>query len=293
MRIAFTVDEEVGRGVEYFDVEGFGAEVAYTLDGSGIGELEIETFSARQVKVLIRGRGAHPGTAKGKLVNAVKLAADFVASLPPDSLSPETTEDREGFVHPTRVAASAEEASVTLIVRDHDDALLEQHTELVRGLAAAVEEREPRARVRVEVQQTYLNMRTFIEAAAARRDRRRGGNPPGGPRAGAGFDPRRHGRSPPLGARPADTQHLHRRPELSLAARMGERAGHGGSRCDGGRARAGVGRARRRPAGDAGDPGDRLKPVAAAAHLPLASRLLRHGVAGLRALCFTASGRSR
>ncbi len=105
VRVAFTVDEEVGRGAQYFDIEAFGAEAGYTLDGSGIGELEIETFSARQVRVSIRGRGAHPGSAKGKLVNAVKLAADFVSSLPQDSLSPETTEGREGFVHPSRVNA--------------------------------------------------------------------------------------------------------------------------------------------------------------------------------------------
>jgi len=163
VRIAFTVDEEVGRGVEHFDVEAFGAEAAYTLDGSGLAELEIETFAARQVKVLIRGRGVHPGTAKGKLVNAVKLAAELIASLPQGSLSPETTEGREGFVHPTRLNASAEEAVVTFIVRDHDDALLEEHTQLLRRLADAIGEREPRARVTVEVQETYSNMRGVIE----------------------------------------------------------------------------------------------------------------------------------
>ena len=183
VRVAFTVDEEVGRGTEHFDIEAFGAEVAYTLDGSGVGELEIETFSARQVRVTIRGRGAHPGTAKGKLVNAVKLAADFVASLPQDSLSPETTEGREGFVHPSRVTASVEDAVVVLIVRDHDDALLDQHTELVRSLAAAIEEREPRARVRVEVQETYRNMRAVIDqhprvVAAAEEAIRRAGLEP-------------------------------------------------------------------------------------------------------------------
>jgi len=183
VRVAFTVDEEVGRGADHFDIEAFGAEAAYTLDGSGVGELEIETFSARQVVVTIRGRGAHPGTAKGKLVNAVKLAADFVASLPRDSLSPETTEDREGFVHPSRVTASAEDAVITLIVRDHDDALLDRHTELVRSLAAAIEERESRARVRVEVQETYRNMRSVIEqhpriVTAAEEAIRRAGNEP-------------------------------------------------------------------------------------------------------------------
>ena len=183
VRIAFTVDEEIGRGTEHFDLGAFGAEAAYTLDGSGVGELEIETFSARHVRVTIRGRGAHPGSAKGKLVNAVKLAADFVASLPRDSLSPETTDGREGFVHPSRIAASVEDAVVTLIVRDHDDALLEQHTELVRRLALAIGEREPRARVTVEVQETYRNMRSAIDAhprvvAAAEEAIRRAGIEP-------------------------------------------------------------------------------------------------------------------
>jgi tripeptide aminopeptidase len=182
-RVAFTVDEEVGRGTQHFDLEAFGAEAGYTLDGSGIGELEIETFSARQVRVTIRGRGAHPGSAKGKLVNAVKLAADFVASLPRGALSPETTEGREGFVHPARVTASAEDAVVTLLVRDHNDALLEQHTELVRELAAAIEHREPRARVTIDVQESYRNMRAVIDrhprvVAAAEEAIRRAGVEP-------------------------------------------------------------------------------------------------------------------
>ena len=182
-RIAFTVDEEVGRGTDHFDLEAFGAEAAYTLDGSGIGELEIETFSAFQVRVGFRGRGAHPGSAKGKLVNAVKLAADFVASLPAESLSPETTEDREGFIHPSRIGGGVEEATVVLIVRDHDDALLEEHIELVRRLAEASREREPRARVTVEVQETYRNMRMEIDkhprvVAAAEEAIRRAGVEP-------------------------------------------------------------------------------------------------------------------
>lgn len=163
VRVAFTVDEEVGLGAEHFDLAEFGADVGYTLDGSGLGELEIETFSARAIRVTIRGRGAHPGTAKGKLVNSVKLAADLVASLPRDSLSPETTEGREGFVHPQRISGSVEETALSLIVRDHDDALLEQHTALVRRLAAEIEEREPRARVTVEVSDTYSNMRSVID----------------------------------------------------------------------------------------------------------------------------------
>lgn len=163
IRVAFTVDEEVGRGAEDFDLDAFGADVAYTLDGTDLGELEVETFSAASVRVTIRGLSVHPGTAKGKLVNAVKLASELVLSLPRDRLSPETTEDREGYVHPHRISANAEEAIVDFIARDHDDDLLAHHIELLRQLAGQVEVREPRAHVRVEVRHSYRNMRRFIE----------------------------------------------------------------------------------------------------------------------------------
>ena len=163
VRIAFTVDEEVGRGAEDFDLDAFGADIAYTLDGSGLGELEIETFSAKSVRVTIRGHSVHPGSAKGKLVNAVKLAAELVVSLPRDRLSPETTEDREGYVHPHRIAGGSEETIVDLIARDHDDDLLEQHVALIRRLAEEIAEREPRAQVEIEVRDSYRNMRRYID----------------------------------------------------------------------------------------------------------------------------------
>lgn len=163
VRIAFTVDEEVGRGAEGFDLAAFGADVAYTLDGSGVGELEIETFSAKSIRVTIRGHSVHPGTAKGKLVNAVKLAADLVASLPRDRLSPEATEGREGYVHPHRISGNAEEAVVDLIVRDHDDEQLARHVALVQSLVERVARSEPRASVEVEVRDSYRNMRPYIE----------------------------------------------------------------------------------------------------------------------------------
>ena len=163
LRVAFTVDEEVGRGAEDFDLEAFGADVAYTLDGSSLGELETETFSAASIRVTIRGLSVHPGTAKGKLVNAVKLAAELVASLPADRLSPETTEDREGYVHPHRISGGAEDAIVDFIARDHDDELLEQHVQLLRDLAERIGEREPRAHVEIERRDSYRNMRPYIE----------------------------------------------------------------------------------------------------------------------------------
>jgi tripeptide aminopeptidase len=163
VRVAFTVDEEVGRGAEDFDLAAFGADVAYTLDGSGLGELETETFSAMSVRVTIHGLSVHPGTAKGKLVNAVKLAAELVTSLPSDRLSPETTEGREGYVHPHRVSGNTEEAVVDFIARDHDDVLLDEHVALLRRLAEELAAREPRAHVEIEVRDSYRNMRPFIE----------------------------------------------------------------------------------------------------------------------------------
>jgi tripeptide aminopeptidase len=163
IRVAFTVDEEVGRGAEDFDLDAFGADVAYTLDGSALGELETETFSATSVRVTIHGLSVHPGTAKGKLVNAVKLAAELVGSLPADRLSPETTENREGYVHPHRMSGGAEEAVVDFIARDHDEELLEQHVQLLRNLAERIGEREPRAHVEIERRDSYRNMRPYIE----------------------------------------------------------------------------------------------------------------------------------
>jgi len=164
IRVAFTVDEEVGRGAEDFDLEAFGADVAYTLDGGGLGDLEVETFSAASVRVTIGGLSVHPGTAKGKLVNAVKLAAELIGSLPQGRLSPETTEDREGYVHPHGIAGNAEEVVVDFIARDHDDALLEQHVQLLLGLANELVANEPRAKIETEVRHSYRNMQPFIDA---------------------------------------------------------------------------------------------------------------------------------
>jgi tripeptide aminopeptidase len=163
VQVCFTTDEEIGAGADHLDIDAFGARYAYTFDGSGIGEIETETFNASRVDVAIRGSAVHPGSAKGKLVNAVKLAAAFVASLPEGELSPETTEEREGFVHPTGIEGTAEEARVALIVRDHDPERIEEHLALVRRLADAVAEREPRARVRVTVEEQYRNMREVID----------------------------------------------------------------------------------------------------------------------------------
>jgi tripeptide aminopeptidase len=163
VRVVFTVDEEIGAGTDFLDLDVVGADLAYTLDGSGLGELEVETFSAYQLVLTVHGVSVHPGTAKGKLVNSLKLLADIVARLPRDTLSPETTEDREGFVHPSRIEGGSTEATLWWIIRDHDDAKLEEHVALVRRIATEVVGAEPRASFTIEVEEQYRNMRSVLD----------------------------------------------------------------------------------------------------------------------------------
>jgi len=167
IRVGFTVDEEVGRGVDHFDLDEFGADFAYTLDGAEIGRIDDETFSASEVRIRIEGHSVHPGTSKGKMVNAIKLAAWLVDRLPKDSRSPETTEGREGFVHPTKITGTTAEAEVRFIARDFDAAKLAEHEDLLRGLADELAAEEPRARVTVTVDESYRNMKEFLAADPA------------------------------------------------------------------------------------------------------------------------------
>jgi tripeptide aminopeptidase len=164
IHVAFTVDEEVGQGVEHIDIDRLGADFAYTLDGAEIGKIDDETFSASEVRVCIKGHSVHPGTSKGKMVNSIKLAAQLLARLPDDGLSPETTEDREGFVHPVRIVGGTAETLVTFIVRDFDGEELRRHEQLLRDLAAELERDEPRASVEVTVEDSYRNMKEFLDA---------------------------------------------------------------------------------------------------------------------------------
>jgi tripeptide aminopeptidase len=158
LRVGFTPDEEIGLGATRFDLERFGARCAYTLDGSQPGELQDETFSAVGMTVTFHGVDVHPGWATGKLVNATRLAARFLAALPPE-LTPERTQDREGFVHAYEVDATTARAVVKLIVRDFDDDLLARHVALVRRTAEEVA-----ADVEIEVKDQYSNMRRHLEA---------------------------------------------------------------------------------------------------------------------------------
>lgn len=162
LRVAFTPDEEIGEGATLFDVGRFGAQCAYTLDGSELGELQDETFSAVEAIVSIRGVDVHPGQATGKLVNALRLAAQVVAALPAQTLTPETTADREGFIHPYELSGTAAKAEIRLIVRDFDDDLLEHHVALLERTAKQVTAAEPRARVEVNLREQYRNMRQFL-----------------------------------------------------------------------------------------------------------------------------------
>jgi tripeptide aminopeptidase len=162
IRICFTRDEEIGKGVEQLELERLAADAAYTIDGSTLGQIENETFGALEATVVFHGVAVHPGSAKGRMVNASKYAAAFVASLPRDRLSPETTEGREGFVNPMSVAGGEGEATVHLNLRDFDSDALAAHERLVRRLAAQAVASEPRARVEIDVVEAYRNMREYL-----------------------------------------------------------------------------------------------------------------------------------
>jgi tripeptide aminopeptidase len=164
LRIAFTPDEEVGLGASLFDVEAFGALCAYTIDGSTIGELQDETFTGSEAIITIEGVDVHPGFATGKLVNAARLASRIVAALPADRLSPETTSGREGFIHIYEMEGNAAKAEVRAIVRDFDDELLAEHAALLRGIVERVAAEEPTARLSIEVNPQYPNMRSHLAA---------------------------------------------------------------------------------------------------------------------------------
>jgi tripeptide aminopeptidase len=163
VRIAFTPDEEIGRGADKFDVAKFGAVCAYTLDGGSVGELEYESFSADAMTVTFQGFNTHPGYAHGRMINAIKLAAEFIVRLPRDGMSPETTEGYEGFVHPYVMEASVERTSVKLIVRDFVTSNLRHKEALLERLAHEVVSGEPGSSVEFAVQPQYRNMREVLD----------------------------------------------------------------------------------------------------------------------------------
>lgn len=163
IKILFTPDEEIGRGVDKVNLQKLGASVAYTLDAGELGSLEDENFSADAMTVYFHGIAAHPGSAKGKMVNAIKLAGDFLAALPKENLSPEVTEGRQGFVHPVRISGGAELAQVDFIIRDFDTRLLGQHEYLLQHLADEIVLRYPGSRTSYEVKEQYRNMKEVLK----------------------------------------------------------------------------------------------------------------------------------
>lgn len=162
VRVAFTPDEEIGRGVRRFDVKGFGARCAYTLDGEGLGRIDSETFSADSMSVTFQGFNTHPGLATGQMVNSLKVAADFVNRLPKNGLAPETTSGREGFVHPNHMDTTVDRTTVRFIIRDFETAKLVEHERLLERLARETVADWPGSSASFEVRASYRNMRDVL-----------------------------------------------------------------------------------------------------------------------------------
>lgn len=162
VRVGFTPDEEIGRGVLKFDVAGFGAAAAYTFDGSRLGEVESENFNARNLKITITGVSAHTGTAKGAMINALQLAAEFITSIP-EKMRPETTAGYEGFVHADSIQGNVEEVSFKVLLRDFTDEGMAEKQELVEGWLAGLELKYPGCVTKVEQTAGYRNMKAFVD----------------------------------------------------------------------------------------------------------------------------------
>ncbi len=163
IKILFTPDEEIGRGTARLNLEKLGADFAYTLDGGECGSLEDETFSADGVTITINGVISHPGYAKKKLVNALKIIGEILDALPKDRLSPETTEGMEGFVHPVRIEGISEKASADFIIRAFDEQELLSHEMFLRSLAEEVMRRHPQASMEFKVHEQYRNMKQVLD----------------------------------------------------------------------------------------------------------------------------------
>lgn len=162
LRILFTPDEEIGRGADKVDIEKLGAQFGYTVDGETLGSIEDETFSADAVLVTIHGVNTHPGFAKGKMENAVKIAADFLASLPKEGWSPETTGGREGFVHPYELTSGAEKAEITFIIRSFVDADLKAYEQKLEDLLKQAMKNYPNSTYEFKVTEQYRNMKNVL-----------------------------------------------------------------------------------------------------------------------------------
>lgn len=164
IRLLFTPDEEIGRGVDKADLEKLGAKYAYTVDGETCGSVENETFSADYALLKIKGVSAHPGFAKGNMESALKIASEIVSFLPKDRLSPESTSDKEGFIHPVAMRGTVEEASVEFILRDFDEKELVNHERILKAIAEEVLEGYPNSSFTLEVKEQYRNMKQVLDS---------------------------------------------------------------------------------------------------------------------------------
>ena len=162
IRILFTPDEEIGKGVDHLDMEKLNADFGYTLDGGPEGSIEDESFSADGMKVTIEGLSAHPGYAKGKMINAIKMAALLVDSLPKDTLTPETTSNREGFIHPFAIEGALEKASVEFIIRDHQTSKLAEYEKLISETMQSIADNHPGIEYNIEIFEQYRNMKEIL-----------------------------------------------------------------------------------------------------------------------------------
>ncbi|MDF3812673.1 MULTISPECIES: peptidase T [Rhodopseudomonas] len=163
IKILFTPDEEIGRGVDKVDLAKLGAVFAYTIDGESAGNIEDETFSADGAVITIAGVSAHPGFAKGKIEHAIKIAAAIVERLPKTGCSPETTEGREGFLHPIGISGALEQATLSFIVRDFTEAGLQEKEALLRRIIDEVMTAYPRSTARLEIKPQYRNMKEVVD----------------------------------------------------------------------------------------------------------------------------------
>ena len=163
VKICFTPDEETGRGTEKIDLKKLGAKYAYTVDGSSRGEVEIETFSADAVNIDFIGKNIHPGYAKGIMINSMKVAADFIKSLPKDKLSPETTEGREGYVHPVAINGNEEKTTIKFIIRDFDTLKLKEYEDILKNVAEDTIAKFPGAKLEFKVIEQYRNMKEVLD----------------------------------------------------------------------------------------------------------------------------------
>ncbi len=217
--IAFTPDEEVGGGIEKFDIKGWGAKFAYTVDGEQLGDISNETWSARTATVTFHGKNTHPGTAKGIMINSMYAAGAFLEEFKREVPNrPETTEGREGFIHPYSAAMTEETSTIKILLRNFDINGLVAQEDAVKKIVADIQKRYPDVKVDYESKLGYLNMKEVLKDYPQLTDYAIEATKRAGDHAGDQPDPRRHRRLQPDGPRAADAEPFHRRAQFPRQA---------------------------------------------------------------------------